>query len=290
MTATDPARISWERNLEPRYPYGPVSPDPDRFEPLGFPPPWPGRPWIYSTFIVSRNGIVAWERQGPHDDPIRAIAGGDPSRPGRRADVRLMRYLRACANAVSVGGQTLRDQPGLVLTLDDSGGGFGQALEQFRARHGLRPQPIQVLYTQDGALDLNARIFNTPGLEALIVTTGAGARRLRAEGSERKSVTLLEAGADKLDSPALVRAHERLYAEFGVRYLDCEGGATVLGALHRAGIVDELFLTETEVVIDPGEHEGVKRLFDLESARLIAEGRTPADAGYVFRRWRVNER
>jgi riboflavin biosynthesis pyrimidine reductase len=286
----DPALIAWKTNLERRYPYGPISPDPGRFEPLGFPPPWPARPWIYANFIVSRNGIVAWKRQGPEDDPVRAIAGGDFTRPGRRADVQFMRYLRACADAVSVGAQTLRDQPRLAMTLDAPVGGAGDTLARFRTQHGLRPQPLQVLYTQGGALDLGARIFDTPGLEVLVVTTSEGARRLRSQGSEEKGITLLVAGTEFLDSAALAGAHERLASEFGVRYVACEGGATVLEALHGAGIVDELFITETDVVIEPTAHEGVKRLSWVGSARLIAEGRTVSDPGYVFRRWRLHDR
>ena len=287
---TPAARISWELNLEQRYPYGPVSPDPDRLELQGFPPPWPDRPWIYSNVIMSQNGIVAWTRRRPDDDPIRAIAGGDFTRPGRRADVQLMRYLRACADAVSVGAQTLRDQPGLVATLGHAGSDLGEVLERFRMGHGLRRLPLQVIYTRSGALDLNVRLFNTQGVEVLVVTTEHGARRLRSQGSERKGVTLLAAGDESLGPAELVHAHERLFAEFGVRYLDCEGGATVLDALHRAGIVDEIFVTVTSVRIDPSEHVGVKRLFALDGARLVAEGHTASDADYVFRRWRVNER
>jgi riboflavin biosynthesis pyrimidine reductase len=287
---TPAPRISWELNLERRYPYGSVSPAPDRLEPLGFPPPWPDRPWIYSNVITSQNGIIAWTRRGPDDDPIRAIAGGDFTRPGRRADVQLMRYLRACADAVSVGAQTLRDQPGLVGTLGHAGSDLGEVLERFRMSHGRRRLPLQVIYTQSGDVDLNARLFNTPGVEALVVTTEHGARRLRAQEAERTGVTLLVAGEENLGPAELVRAHERLFAEFGVRYLDCEGGATVLGSLHRAGIVDEIFVTVTEVHIDPSEHDGVKRLFPLDGARLIAEGHTPSDADYIFRRWRVNAR
>jgi len=284
------ARISWERNVEHRYPYGSVSPDPDRLEPLGFPPPWPDRPWIYSNVITSRNGIIAWTRRGPDDDPIRAIAGGDFTRPGRRADVQLMRYLRACADAVSVGAQTIRDQPGLIGTLAHAGSDLGEVLERFRASQGLRRLPLQVVYTQSGDIDLGARLFNTPGVEALVITTEHGARRLRAQGGQRRGVTLVVEGEESLGPLELVRVHQRLWADFGVRYLDCEGGATILDALHHAGIADEIFVTMTDVRVDLSEHEGVKRLFSLEGARLIAEGHTESDASYVFRRWRINER
>jgi len=283
-------RISWEKNLEHGAPYGAVSPDPERLEPLGFPPPWPDRPWIYANVITSRNGIVAWKRRGPNDDPVRAIAGGDFSRPGRRADVQLMRYLRAGADAVSVGAQTLRDQPGLVGTLGDGGSDLGEVLERFRLSRGLRRLPLQVIYTRDGFLDLEVRMFDTPGVDVLVVTTGHGARRLRSQGSDRKGVTLLVAGDEKLGPGELVKAHQRLFADFRVRYLDCEGGASILDALHDAGMVDEIFVTVTDVRIEPSEHEGVMRLFTLEGARLIAEGRIASDAGYVFQRWRFNER
>ena len=287
---TPAPRISWELNLEQRYPYGPVSPDPSRLEPLGFPPPWPDRPWIYSNVITSQNGIVAWTRRGPGDDPIRAIAGGDFTRPGRRADVQLMRYLRACADAVSVGAQTLRDQPELAPTLGHAGSDLGDILERFRIDHGRRRLPLPVVYTQSGDLDLSVRFFNTPGVEVVVVTTEHGARRLRAQGDEQPGLTLLVAGDVGLGAPEIVRAHQKLFGEFGVRYLDCEGGATILDALHGAGLVDEVFVTVTGVRIDPAQHDGVKRLVALDAARLIAEGHTAADPDYVFRRFRINER
>jgi riboflavin biosynthesis pyrimidine reductase len=267
-----------------------VSPDPGRFEPLGFPPPWPDRPWTYANVITSQNGIVAWTRRGPDDDPIRAIAGGDFTRPGRHADVQLMRYLRACADAVSVGAQTLRDQPGLAATLGHAGSDLGELLERFRTSRGRRRLPLQVVYTQSGDLDLSIPLFNTPEVDVLVVTTEHGARRLRSEGGAHKRVTILAVGDESLGPAELVHAHERLFADFGVRYLDCEGGATILDALHHAGIVDEVFVTVTDLRIDPAGHEGVTRLFAMEGARLIAEGHTASDAGYVFRRWRLNER
>lgn len=278
------------QNREHRHVQGTVSPDPDRLEPLDFPPPWPERPWIYANVVTSQNGIVAWKRRGAGDDPVHAIAGGDFSRPGRRADVQLMRYLRACADAVSVGAQTLRDQPGLVGTLGYAGSDLGEVLERFRLSQGRPRLPRQVIYTRDGALDLDARMFHTPGVEVLVVTTGHGARRLRSRDSERMGIALLAVDEEKLGPEELIVVHQRLWADFGVRYLDCEGGATMLDALRGAGIVDEIFVTVTDVQVDPSEHEGVKRLFPLDGARLIAEGRTASDAGYVFQRWRFSER
>jgi riboflavin biosynthesis pyrimidine reductase len=286
------ARISWPRNSETRYPYGPASPDPDRLEPLGFPPPWPHRPWIYGNVIASQNGILTWKRAGAHDDPVRAIAGGDFTRAGRLADLQFMRHLRACADAVSFGAQTLRDQPDLIGTPEDVGGGLGEALHRFRVRHGLRRLPLQVLYSESGRLSLDGPMFTTPGLAVIIVTTGPGAGRLRAQGADEQGITIFVAGEERIDSIGLTRFHEHLFDEFGVRYLDCEGGAVTLQSLHRAGLLDEMFVTVTDIHVEPGERMGVKRIFEFEAeaARLVAEGQTAADPGYVFCRWRFNPR
>jgi len=290
-TAGDRARASWHQNSETRYRYGPTSPDPDRVEPLGFPPPWPTRPWIYANVIASKNGILTWKRAGVHDDPVRAIAGGDVTRSGRLADLQLMRYLRACADAISFGAQTLRDQPDLIGT-PDLEGGLGDALYQFRVRHGLGRFPIQVLYSESGRLDLDTPMFNTPQLVVIIITTGAGARLLRARGSHEKGLTMFVAAAERIDSVGLRRSHERLFGEFGVRYLDCEGGAVMLESLHQAHLLDEVFVTVTDAHVEPTEHTEVKRIFDFEAegACLIGEGRTASDPGYIFRRWRFNQR
>ena len=291
MTRGDRGRICWHRNTEGRYPYGAVSPDADRLEPLGFPPPWPTRPWIYANVIASRNGIVAWKREGAHDDPVRAIAGADFTRAGRLADLQLMRYLRACADAFSVGAQTLRDQPDLIGRPDDIGGGLGEALSQFRSRQGLSRFPVQIVYSESGRVDLDVPMFNTPSLTVIIATTEAGARLLHAQGSDRKGIKTLRAGEKRIDAIGLVRLHERLFEEFGVRYLACEGGAMMLTSLHQAGILDEIFVTSTDVDVDPSQHEGIKRIFAFEAgaAGLIAEGQAISDSGFTFRRWRFNE-
>src|SRR2546427_4219997 len=47
-----------------------------------------------------------------------------------------------------------------------------RSLYQFRARHGLGRFPLQVVYSASGRLDLDAPMFNTPQLVAIIITTG----------------------------------------------------------------------------------------------------------------------
>jgi riboflavin biosynthesis pyrimidine reductase len=291
MTPHDVAKVVWHRKAETRHRDDPHSPDPQHFEPLGFPPPWPARPWIYGNVIASREGIVTWARTGAHDDPVRAIAGGDSARPGRLADVRLLRYLRACADAVSFGAQTLRDQPDLIGS-PDLGGEVGGRLLQWRARHELGPVPLQVIYSASGRLDLDAPMFTTRELAVVVITTEAGARRLRERGGDDARLTTLVASEDRIDAGALRVAHERLHRDFGVRYLDCEGGMVALESLHTAGILDEMFVTATDTHVEPAAHTNVRRIFDFgaERACLVAEGRVATDPAYVFRRWRFSRR
>ena len=280
------AVIRWHMNEERRYPFG-GSPDPAWFEPIGFPPPWRDRPWIFGMMVASANGVVAWRRSGPDDDPVMSVLGGDPTRPARIADLRHMRHLR-CYGDVAIGAQTLREQPRLVQLPQESTDLPMPALYAFRHAHGLPREPRHVIYSLGGCLDVALPVFNTPGVEAIIVTTGRGGAELQACGMPGPNVELL---VDKLEEPdGLHRAHRRLFADRGVRYLDCEGGQTMLTALRRADLLDEVFVTHTDVTIDVPRHADVLRIFDFEreGAALVAEGSIAEDPGWRFRRWRFN--
>jgi riboflavin biosynthesis pyrimidine reductase len=283
---SDATRIEWTGNGEPRFPFGRLSPDPARWEPLGFPPPWPDRPWIYGVMVCSANGVVAWRRRDGEDDPVRAILGGN-ERPERIADRRHMRFLRSFGDA-AVGAQTVRDQPALVLTPQEPGDEPVPELYRFRIAHGLSKHPRNVVYSIFGRLPLRHPIFTTPEIEPIVVTTQAGAAEIaRRDGGDAGIRLVIE----PLHEPAgLRRAHERLFADRGVRYLACEGGETVLAALRKAGLLDEVFLTMTDAVVDEFAHEGVLRIMDFraEGATLIAEGRTAPASGWRFQRWRFS--
>ncbi len=283
------ALIHWHHDEETRFPFGTRAPDPAWFEPIGFPPPWPERPWVYGVMVCSANGVVAWKRAGAHDDPVLQVLGGNAARPERIADRRHMRHLR-CFGDVAIGAQTVRDQPALVQTPQEPGEDPAPNLYRFRVAHGLPYHPRTVIYSLFGRLDLAHPVFNTKGMDVIVVGTSVAEATLRARGAHEKDVDFI---IDDVREPdGLRRAHERLFADRGVRYLACEGGETVLRALHAAGLLDEVFLTVTDAVIDESAHEGVLKIMDFESdgARLIAEGRTSEESGWRFRRWRFNTR
>jgi riboflavin biosynthesis pyrimidine reductase len=279
--------IRWHTNRETRYPFGERSPDPEWFEPIGFPPPWPDRPWIYGVVVASANGVLAWRREGPQDDPVLTVLG-DQTRPERIADGRHLRHLR-CFGDVGLGARTLRDQPRLVPTPQEIGDPPVPALYRFREAHGLPYHPRAIIYSLRGGLDLTGPLFNTPGMDVIVVGTSDAAAMLSDRGV-RPAVGII--GESVLEPAGLRRAHERLFAERGVRYLACEGGEKILRALRAAGLLDEVFVTVTDRVIDETAHEGVLKIFDFEAegADLIADGQISRSSSWTFRRWRFNAR
>jgi riboflavin biosynthesis pyrimidine reductase len=283
------SKIHWHTNREQRYPFGERSADPNWFEPIGFPPPWPDRPWIYGVVVASANGVLAWRRADSRDDPVLAVLGGDALRPERIADSRHLRHLR-CFGDVGLGAQTVRDQPRLVPTPQELGDSPVPALYRFRETHGLPHHPRAIIYSLHGRLDPMLPIFHTPGMDVIVVGTTSADAALSANGGVLTSVDVI---VEPVREPAGLRlAHQRLFAERGVRYLACEGGEKILRALHAAGLLDEVFVTVTDQVIDETAHEGVLKIFDFESesADLIAEGKTAPSDGWTFRRWRFNTR
>jgi riboflavin biosynthesis pyrimidine reductase len=238
--------------------------------------------------VASANGVVAWRRR-EGEDPVLAILGGDRTHPARIADKLQMRYLR-CFGDVAVGAETVRSQPELILTPQQPGDPPLPELFAFRERAALPRQPRNIVYTTYGRLPLGHRIFTTPGIHALVVTTPVGGPEVRRRaGAAPPPALLIE---DLLDPAGLRRAHARLFGDFGVRYLDCEGGETILRALRAAGLLDEVFVTTTPAVVDESAHEGVQKILDFsaEGAMLVAEGRATADERWTFRRWRFSER
>jgi riboflavin biosynthesis pyrimidine reductase len=90
------------------------------------------------------------------------------------------------------------------------------------------------------------------------------------------------AGDDDVDLPAAVTAlHER-----GLRRLLCEGGPTLLTALLRAGVVDELCLTTAPVLLGRAPTLLVEALpapVDLRLLHLVDGG-----DGSLLTRWAVS--
>jgi len=223
------------RNFEVLFDSGEKPPlqDPafERYGPLGFPSPPAGRPWIYSNFVQSLDGIVSFK--GRH------AAGADIAQSPE--DRWLMDLLRAHADAVMLGINTLTEETrlgsrprGPVFRIVDP------ELRQLRQKLGRRRE-MNIFVTASASLDpAQFRAFDGEHVDSVIVTTAAGAARLARRGIPAHLRVLVAGQGSLVDLPA---AAALLRRELGVQYLLCKGGPTLYGHLSRAGLVDEKFLT-----------------------------------------------
>ena len=210
----------------------------ERYGKFGFPALPSDRPWIYSNFVQSLDGIASFK--GLH------ATGGDISQMPE--DRWLMDFLRAHADAVLLGINTLIDETqlsanrGPIYAIEDPD------LRHLRhkLRRGLNHTDApdtgkNIFVTGAAALNLSDfRVFDPGPVETFIITTTLGARRL-AEKSSHPHVKVIVSGEGEFVD--LAQAMRALRQHHGIERLLCEGGPTLYGYMSRAGLIDEKFLT-----------------------------------------------
>jgi riboflavin biosynthesis pyrimidine reductase len=144
----------------------------------------------------------------------RATLGGASAGLSGPADRALFHALRGQIDAVLAGTGTLRAERYRRLILQP------ERREERRAR-GLAPDPVAVVLSRSGDL---------PDIELL---------------TDPEQPRAVFTGDDADPASALRRVRQ----EHGVRSLLCEGGPTLLGSLFAAGLVDELFLALSPVMV-----------------------------------------
>ncbi len=205
---------------------------------LGFPPAPGDRPWLFTNFVQSLDGMVSLrgrQASGFH------IAQSEEDRW-------LMDLLRAHADALLVGVNTLLEE-----CATGSYGPRGPVyrivhpeLAELRARLG-RGRETCIFVTGSGDLDLTGyRVFDGDKVDSAVLTTQEGAKRVVGREARPHVRVLVAEGSRWVDLSAAMRVLRR---ELGVRYLLCEGGPTLNGHLTRAGLVDERFLTLSPVEV-----------------------------------------
>ena len=194
------------------------------------------RQYRYSNFVISHDGKTSFAVQ--HHE-----GGGDISGFNRN-DQWVMALCRARADAVTVGANTLRTEPGHIWSSQFIFPSEGEAFGDFRIREGRRPYPYQVFVTRSGDLNDNAAIFQDSNLGVIVATTSKGAHKVRAK--KLKNVEILELGESDVD---LALMHKRLQDEFGIMSVLCEGGPKLYASMVQAHQIEEEFLTVSPVVV-----------------------------------------
>ncbi|MGZ4842114.1 MAG: RibD family protein [Candidatus Angelobacter sp.] len=205
---------------------------------MGFPAAHTERPWTFANFVQSIDGIASFK--GPH------AAGSDISQSAE--DRWLMDLLRAHADAIVTGIHTLVEETLSAPKLNEGRGPVyrieDESLRELRVKLGRKREKV-IFVTASGSVDPRAyRVFDGDLMDALVLTTEAGAERLQGRSDK---LHLIVAGQDKtIDLPLAMRI---LRKEMAVEHLLCEGGPTLYGSMARAGLIDEKFVTVSPVEI-----------------------------------------
>ena len=241
---------------------------------LGFPSAHSERPWTYANFVQSIDGVASFK--GPH------AAGSDISQSAE--DRWLMDLLRAHADSILTGIHTLVEETLSWPKLNEGRGPVyrieEESLRDLRTKLGRKREKV-IFVTASGSIDPRAyRVFDGDQMDALILTTKAGAVRLQGRiGQER----VIVAGQNKtIDLPEAMRM---LRNEMGIEHLLCEGGPTLYGSLARAGLMDEKFVTVSPVEIGlllPPEQDitpaGTGTQLNIRPTTFMFPGFTPENA------------
>jgi riboflavin biosynthesis pyrimidine reductase len=191
-----------------------------------------GRPYVFSNFVSTLDGVVSLGEPG-YMNPGE-ISGYNTH------DRMVMGLLRAVSDAVIAGASALRAAPGHVWSPYFIFPDLAQEFRSLRASLGLPEQPLNVILTARGTLDLTLPLFQTGGVPVLILTTDPGAERLRAQ--------LIPPGIELVTFPTagLLNAGEILEAVQAAgpaRRVLMEGGPTLHARFLAEHLLDELFLT-----------------------------------------------
>ena len=114
-----------------------------------------------------------------------------------------------------------------------------------RAELGLAEVPLAVTASRSLELPVDAPLFQDPESRIVVLTNSD-----REPPPCEAQLIVERIPGDELD---LVAGVERLRTRHGVRAMLHEGGPTLLAAMLAAGLVDELFLTVSPMLVGGGE-------------------------------------
>ncbi|MFC9125894.1 pyrimidine reductase family protein [Streptomyces sp. NPDC057099] len=226
-----------------------------------YPEPGAGAPvpWLRANMVSTLDGAAQ------HDGRSQPISNA--------TDMRIFGTLRALADVVVVGAETVRQE----------GYRPARARAEFAAMReaaGQAPAPAIAVVTASLDLDFSLPLFTSP-LVPTLVLTGAAAAADRVAAAEKAGARVVTAGDGiGVDPARAVRA----LADLGHTRLLTEGGPRLLGQMVAAGVLDELCLTVSPMLtagdaqrISGGPAVTVPRRFSLLS--MLEED------GFLFTRY-----
>ncbi|MFD9378782.1 pyrimidine reductase family protein [Streptomyces sp. NPDC059999] len=219
-----------------------------------------GAHWLRANMVSTLDGAAQ------HDGRSQPLSG--------ETDMRIFGTLRALADVVVVGAETVRQE----------GYRPARAREAFAARRsaaGQGPAAAIAVITASMDLDFSLPLFTSP-LVPTLVLTGAGAPAERVAEATRAGAEVVVAGDGSAVDPA--RAVGELAAR-GLRRQLTEGGPRLLGQFVAADVLDELCLT-----ISPTMTAGGAQRISGGPSVTVPHRLAPAcvleEAGFLFTSYR----
>ncbi|WP_328301425.1 pyrimidine reductase family protein [Streptomyces sp. NBC_00435] len=246
QTSADRTDREWSLDeLADAYPYPPLGTD--------------GH-WLRANMVSTLDGA------GQHDGRSQPISG--------ESDMRIFGTLRALADVVVVGAETVRQE----------GYGPARARDAFAARRsaaGQGPAAVIAVVTASLDLDFSAPLFTSPSAPTLVLT-GAAAPADRVAAATAAGAEVVVAGDGAGVDPA--RAVREL-ADRGLRRQLTEGGPRLLGQFVAADALDELCLTISPM-LTAGDAQRISDGPSVTVPHRLAPACVLEEAGFLFTRYR----
>ena len=237
------------------------------------------RPYVIGNFVMATDGIVSFSDIPGH------TGGGDVSAFNPQ-DTFIMGLLRSVVDGVAVGANTLRTEPHHIWTPKFISPEHDVLYQEQRRFLGKKSEnPANIFVTASGEINFEAAVFYQTDVISLVVTTEQGASRVQKLADDLRTkldpnryftfhtVIVKKTVGGQVDLSDMM---QKLKHEWDINSLLVEGGPTFYGNLEKAGLVDELFLTISPIVV--GNAKASQRpTFSMTSER----GYTPNDTPYT---------
>ncbi|MDT0344147.1 pyrimidine reductase family protein [Streptomyces litchfieldiae] len=216
--------------------------------------------WLRANMVASADGAAH------HGGRSRPLSGP--------ADMRVFGVLRALADVVIVGAETVREERYRPARRRAE-------FTERRLAAGQTTVPAIAVVSASLHLDFSLPLFTEPEVPTLVLT-GAKAPRAGLAAARAAGAEVVVAGDEAGVDPSRVR---RELAGRGFTRLLTEGGPRLLGLFATAGVVDELCLT-TSPRITVGTAPRVMSGPEIDAPQEFALTDLLEDGGFLFGRYR----
>lgn len=180
-------------------------------------------PRVIANFAISADGKVTTRKPAP----ANFTSAEDKAR---------LRWIRSLGDALLVGARTVAADT-MSMGLSD------ERLREERRKRGQSAEPMRVIVSNSGKIDPKWKVFQNQNSPLLVFSTRKMPLQLQTQLAPLCDLWLAE--TTPLDLRPLLQT---LREDYHVQTVICEGGPSLFGALARASLVSELYLSVAPVI------------------------------------------